>query len=187
MGTASEQDGPPTPATGGFPGGAPRLPRLGSAPKERGIKGTPDEPAVVFVTGGFVEDELTLARRNRRPQEATANADTSPEVDGDAPVYASFNDYSPNESLFFSAGPMFAGDDPTAETVEEGPLTPHEVLGLAPGATWTEIKAAHRALLAELHPDRFVTASSAEQLRASERLAAVNLAFHTLDRERRAS
>lgn len=167
--------------SGGFPGGSPRLPRLSGRTADgrggSGIPGSEDEPSIMFVAGGFVEDEFSKARRSRRAKET---------VD-EGPVYASFSDYSPTESLFFHpAGHDHDEADDEAEA-DGAPPTPQRLLGVAPDATWKEIKAAHRALLSELHPDRFVTATAAERDAAAERLAEVNLAFHTLDKERRAS
>ena len=176
---ASADEDRRSPGTGSFPGGSPRLPRLNGRTSAAGIQASDDEPPVMFVTGGFVEDELTRARRSRRRRDE----DPDPPEE---PVYASFNDYSPTESLFFH--PAGRHEHEVPEEVEDaGPPTPYALLGVSPDATWKEIKSAHRALLSELHPDRFVTATDAERNDAAERLAEVNLAFHTLDKERRAS
>ena len=94
-------------------------------------------------------------------------------------MIASFADYSPPESLFYV--------HEVEETVETPAPTPYAALGVAPGASWREIKAAHRSLMAELHPDRFVTASERQQREAADRLAEINLAFHNLSKERTAS
>lgn len=168
------------PGRDGFPGGTPRLPRLSSPlPIEHVIEATDDEPAVMFVGGGFVDDELTR-RRSARRGGPTGDVDDVDDADGDhEPAHASFTDYSPNESLFYT--------HEVEEVVETPAPTPNAALGVAPDATWDDIKAAHRKLMAELHPDRFVTAPEAARRDAEERLVEVNLAFHTLAKERRAS
>jgi DnaJ-class molecular chaperone len=109
----------------------------------------------MFVDGGFVEPA--------RPS---------------GPTTATFTDYSPPESLFYTH---------EVEQEVEGPVapTPYAALGVDPTATWAEIKAAYRALVAQLHPDRFVTATDEEQAAAAEQLAEVNVAYHALAKERR--
>ena len=185
MEKGNEVDEQHTPGRSGFPGGTPRLPRLNSEPPPpAGIQGSVDEPAVEFVTGGFIEDELTRARRSRRPTDDDADRTDGEPTD---PVYARFTDYSPNESLFFHPAGNRGTAEPDRDVGDDQPLTPHALLRVTPDASWQQIKAAHRSLLAELHPDRFVTATQAERDRAAEQLAEVNLAFHTLDKERRAS
>jgi hypothetical protein len=171
----------------GFPGGSPRLPRLnGTLLGPGGISAADGEPSVMFVNGGFVADELTRARQ-ARARSRTGKQDRAASAKDDGPVYATFSDYSPTDSLFFHpAGSARDGAAP-APTDPDAPTTPYALLGVAPDASWKQIKLAHRNLLAELHPDRFVTASEAERRVAAERLAEVNLAFHTLDKERRAS
>jgi DnaJ-domain-containing protein 1 len=114
-----------------------------------------DAPPVVFVDGGFEPPD--------------------PEP---RPTRATFADYSPPESLFYH-------HDVEREVDRAAAPTPHAALGVGPGASWTEIRAAYRRLVAELHPDRHVTASAEEQRVAAERLAEVNVAYHTLARERR--
>jgi DnaJ like chaperone protein len=63
---------------------------------------------------------------------------------------------------------------------------PYEILGVAPSATDAEIKARHRKLVAQIHPDRL--AGQGERLEiveaANRKLAAINAAFDTLRKER---
>lgn len=156
--------------TRGVPGGTTRLPRLGAPPPHPGRVGG---PPLEVVPGGFVEDELTRARRSR------AGRDTSPDDGADEPVVLRFADYSPTESLF-------ADDERVAATVDTDPDAPTTVLGVAVDADWNTIRSAHRKLLRELHPDRFVTSDERTRRDAAERLAAINIAYHELERTRRA-
>lgn len=56
-------------------------------------------------------------------------------------------------------------------------LAPHEVLGVEPNATRSEIRRAYRKLVREYHPDQ--VAGMAEELRAlaERRMAAINAAY----------
>ena len=54
---------------------------------------------------------------------------------------------------------------------------PYEVLGLGPGATWDEVRAARRRLVKSLHPDLHPGGGGVE---AGRRLAAVNRAVDQL-------
>ena len=151
----------------GVPGGSTRLPRLSSPHGRRGPGGG---PAVEVVEGGFIDDELTRARRSREQREQRCDPD-------DEPTVLRFSDYSPTESLFVPT----AGEDTPVD-----PDAPTSILGVAPDADWNTIRAAHRKLLAQLHPDRFVTADEPTRTEASERLARINIAYPELERTRRA-
>ena len=151
----------------GVPGGSARLPRLGSPYGRRGPSGG---PSVEVVDGGFIDDELTRARRSREQREQSTTA-------GDEPTVLRFQDYSPTESLFVPTADDRTPVDPDAPTT---------ILGVTPDADWNTIRAAHRKLLAQLHPDRFVTADEPTRTEASERLARINIAYHELERTRRA-
>lgn len=85
-----------------------------------------------------------------------------------------FEAYYSTESLF-QATPV---DD---RVEDEGP---YGVLGLTRTATWEQVAKAHRTLVAQLHPDRYVGAD--EQVReAAERCVRdVNEAYATIRRER---
>ncbi len=166
------EDGASTHVTRGVPGGTTRLPRLGSTPPRPGSAGG---PPLEMVSSGFVEDELTRARRSR----ADRDTPTTGDGDGDEPVVLRFADYSPTESLF-------ADDERVTAAADTEPDAPTTILGVAANADWNTIRAAHRKLLRELHPDRFVTSDERTRRDAADRLAAINIAYHELERTRRA-
>ncbi len=159
----------------GVPGGATRLPRLRS--DSYSLKGPGGGPPVEMVGGGFHEDELTRVRRSREQR-------GQQQAQADEPVELRFADYSPTESLFAPLSPTTAAgsDDPTFDLDD----APTQVLGVAPDADWNTIRSAHRKLLAQLHPDRFVTADDRTRQEAADKLAAINVAYHELERTRRA-
>lgn len=57
---------------------------------------------------------------------------------------------------------------------------PYDTLGLEPGASIDEIRAAYRQLARNSHPDRFTDASAEEQQAANERMQEINRAFAVL-------
>lgn len=59
-------------------------------------------------------------------------------------------------------------------------MDPYKVLGVSPGASQEEIKAAYRALVKKHHPDRFT--DEAEKARATERIKEINEAYDMLTR-----
>src|SRR5690606_444785 len=63
---------------------------------------------------------------------------------------------------------------------------PYEVFGIAPDASEAELKARHRALVRENHPDSLLARGvpPACVKMATERLAAINAAWETIRRER---
>lgn len=58
--------------------------------------------------------------------------------------------------------------------------SPHEVLGVAPGASREEIRRAYHALVREYHPDRVAGAAAEIQRLAEERTAELNGAYRAL-------
>ena len=64
----------------------------------------------------------------------------------------------------------------------------YAVLGVEPGATDEELRAAHRNLVRTYHPDRLVSKGLPEEFMtlANDRLAAINAAYETVQKERRA-
>ena len=87
-----------------------------------------------------------------------------------------FENYFSSESLFEAVPSLL--DDPNPD---EGP---YAVLGLTYSASWEEISRAHRSLVSELHPDRYVDADEQVRSAAERRVRDVNEAFATIRRER---
>ena len=87
-----------------------------------------------------------------------------------------------------AAGSPLSSGSGTGETSgrTNGIEHPTTTLGVDDDADWKTIRAAHRKLLAQLHPDRFVTADERTRQEAADRLAAINIAYHELERTRRA-
>jgi hypothetical protein len=160
----------------GVPGGATRLPRL--RPDSYGLKGPGGGPSVELTSSGFVPDELSQARRSREAREQSSEQQSEP-------VELRFADYSPMESLFEPPPGAAAGRDHAGPTFDLADA-PTRVLGVDDDADWTTIRSAHRKLLAQLHPDRFVTADERTRQDAADKLAAINVAYHELERTRRA-
>ena len=69
-----------------------------------------------------------------------------------------------------------------------GAADAYAVLGVEPGATDEDLRAAHRKLVRTYHPDRLVSKGLPEEFMAlaNDRLAAVNAAYETVRKERRA-
>lgn len=121
--------------------------------------GSPD-PDVLFVESAFFKE----------PQvswpESTPLADTG------------FGQYYSTQSLFEGAPDLFAEPDRA-----DGP---YAVLGLTRRANWSEISKAHRKLVSELHPDRYVDADDVVREAAERRVRDVNEAYAEIRRERAA-
>ncbi len=84
--------------------------------------------------------------------------------------------YFSNESLFDSS------DRARAAAAE--PSGPYEMLGLTRAASWEEIAKAHRRLVSQLHPDRYVGADEVVREAAERRVRDVNEAYAKIRRER---
>jgi len=90
---------------------------------------------------------------------------------------SAFDRYYSAESLFEAAPEsLFCEPDPT-----EGPFA---VLGVTASSSWKEISKAHRALVSELHPDRYVDADPVVRAAAERRVRDVNEAYSEIRRRR---
>ena len=71
---------------------------------------------------------------------------------------------------------------------DKGAADAYAVLGVGPGATDEELRAAHRNLVRTYHPDRLVSKGLPEEFMklANDRLAEINSAYETVTKERRA-
>lgn len=106
---------------------------------------------------------------------STSRADEAPAPQG------TFTDYFPNESLF--------GASPLREEEHEAVALPsgvdaYSLLGVSRQASWKEISRAHRRLVSELHPDRYVDADEATRDAAERKVRDVNEAFAEIRRQR---
>lgn len=74
-----------------------------------------------------------------------------------------------------------------ARHISLAPDDPHSILGIAPGASDAEIRAAYRRLARAHHPDRHMAEGTPpEFIRVAEaRMAALNAAYRTLTRQER--
>ncbi|HET8929437.1 MAG TPA: J domain-containing protein [Acidimicrobiales bacterium] len=89
-----------------------------------------------------------------------------------------FTDKYSTESLFNWASSS-EPDDPTHGGTGL-PLDPYRVLDLEPGATLSEVVAAHRTLAKRYHPDQLFDADDAERVTAAQKMSTINAAYHEL-------
>ncbi|HTO01940.1 MAG TPA: J domain-containing protein [Microthrixaceae bacterium] len=61
---------------------------------------------------------------------------------------------------------------------------PYAILGLTRHASWDQIRRAHRSLVSQLHPDRYVGAEAEIMADAERRVRDVNEAFSAIRRQR---
>lgn len=89
-----------------------------------------------------------------------------------------FADKYSAESLFnWASNPE--PDDPT-HGGHGTPLDPYRVLGLQPGASLSEVVAAHRKLAKQFHPDQLHNIGEAERSAAAQRMSIINAAYQEL-------
>jgi len=118
----------------------------------------PGDPDVVFVESAFY----------REPREPWPLATTVQET--------GFGRYYSTASLFYTGDD--AQDDPSSEA------GPYSILGLTSHDSWEDISRAHRRLVSELHPDRYVGSEDVVREAAERRVRDVNEAYSEIRRER---
>ena len=93
-----------------------------------------------------------------------------------------FDQYFSSESLFETGEQEPVTDD---EQLEAGTdAGPYQVLGLDHSASWEDVARAHRALVSELHPDRFIGSDDDIRAAAERRVRDVNEAYAEIRRRR---
>lgn len=118
-------------------------------------------------------DELERAfEPKHRVAPGTVRADPTPTNP------SGFTDKYSTESLFNWASSS-EPDDPTHGGTGL-PLDPYRVLDLEPGATLSEVVAAHRTLAKRYHPDQMFDADDAERVAAAQKMSTINAAYHEL-------
>jgi hypothetical protein len=122
---------------------------------------------------------LTPPRR-AVPPDPNAAVETEPVEEGPAPQ-GTFTDYFSTESLF-SASPPRDEDEPRA-TLPSGEDA-YSLLGVSRQASWKEISRAHRRLVSQLHPDRYVDADEDTRAAAERKVRDVNEAYAEIRRQR---
>lgn len=94
------------------------------------------------------------------------------------------------ESFLRTVGHRFGLDDERFEAIRalyvDEPGNPYRVLGLGPDATDAEVKARHRALVIDTHPDRLAARGVPKEFLslANRKLAAINAAYDQIRRAR---
>lgn len=94
------------------------------------------------------------------------------------------------EAFLRTVASKFGIDEATFRTVRRlfvaDPADPYEVLGVPPGTSAKDIKARHRDLVREHHPDRLAAHGVPEEFRtlADRKLAAINAAYDKIAQER---
>ena len=92
-----------------------------------------------------------------------------------------FTDYFPNDSLFGASPPR--EEEHAAVALPSG-ADAYSLLGVTRQASWKEISRAHRRLVSELHPDRYVDADDETREAAERKVRDVNEAFSEIRRQR---
>ncbi len=112
-------------------------------------------------------------------------SDAPPEDLSDEPLRRNPEERSPGSDRgfesYYSAESLF-------ETPPSGPASgsdgPYGVLGLTRTASWEQVSKAHRQLVSQLHPDRYVDAEETVRAAAESRVRDVNEAYATIRRQR---
>lgn len=116
--------------------------------------------------------------RLRRPSGAPPE-----DLRDDEPIRRNPDERSPHKDrgfeAYYSTESLF--DQRQPEPAAEGP---YAVLGLSRSASWEQVTKAHRTLVAQLHPDRYVGADDVVRAAAERRVRDVNEAYATIRRQR---
>ena len=101
------------------------------------------------------------------------------------PLRRNVNERSPSKDRGFEA---YYSSESLFDRTIEGPADteegPYGVLGLRRSATWEQVAKAHRKLVAQLHPDRYVGEDDTVRAAAERRVRDVNEAYATIRRQR---
>jgi DnaJ like chaperone protein len=95
------------------------------------------------------------------------------------------------EEFLRTVAAEFGVDDDEFETIRSyyvsDPSSPYTVLGLRPDATDTEIKARHRQLVLDNHPDKLIARGVPKEFLAiaNRKMASINAAFEEIEKVRR--
>lgn len=104
-----------------------------------------------------------------------------------APIRRNADEQAPENDrgfeAYYSTDSLF-GSSPAPEDLSTDAEGPYAVLGLTRAATWEQVSKAHRRLVAQLHPDRYVSEESTIREAAERRVRDVNEAYATIRRER---
>lgn len=144
----------------------------------------PDDAASRRPAGGFPGGRVRLPRRDgdRSSGPQIDMVDTAfiggraATVTDDAPT--GFTGYFTYESLF---------EDPTEHEDGGSAEDPYKVLGVERTQEWSAIVAAHRALVKEFHPDRFVDHPAEVVAQAEVEIKRINRAYDQLRKDRAAA
>jgi len=126
--------------------------------------------------------KLPRIRPPRRPVPPDpTEASAAPRADEGPAPQGTFTDYFSTESLFGASPPRDDEHPPVSLPSGEDA---YSLLGVSRQASWKEISRAHRRLVAELHPDRYVDADEDTRAAAERKVRDVNEAFAEIRRQR---
>jgi DnaJ-domain-containing protein 1 len=114
------------------------------------------------------------------PPDPTEQARDQRQDDAPAPQ-GTFTDYFSNESLFGASPPR---EEPAEAVPLPSGQDAYSLLGVSRQASWKEISRAHRRLVSELHPDRYVDSDDETRAAAERKVRDVNEAFSEIRRQR---
>ncbi len=111
-------------------------------------------------------------------------SDAPPEDLSDEPLRRDPDERDPQRDrgfeAYYSTESLFEAPSPDVSTANG----PYGILGLTRAASWEQVAKAHRKLVSQLHPDRFVGADEPVREAAERRVRDVNEAYATIRRQR---